>query len=178
MIRQPELNITVRYIKDLYECGLFEVDGVQFIKGEMNNEYSDIPNYDVIIASDTFATMSVALGVPLLMMNSEADRLRRNERDRFRAYKARERYRRLTAYPFNIEEVISSDFRFMHMLHRAMKCPVSGWKRAFVGHSFDAGKFVGLLENYYREKKSCRAFERGLDRGTVGERIYVEPGQS
>jgi hypothetical protein len=148
LTRHKNIDLSVRYIDNITESGIWDAEGIRYINGRANNAYYNILENDLVIANDTFAHMSVALGKPTVFLNGETNRLRRNERPRFKQHKARAKYKNLVQYPYNMEAVFGKPQLAERIFTNVLKTPVNDWKIKFIGEAFEPEKFAERIEHY------------------------------
>lgn len=141
-------QLSVRYIDSLEGSGLGGIPEDSFVEvhpGKKNNSTADMETADLVVAHQTFAWISVALGIPMVMMGEDVPPRSGNTEEGFCYVKHWEDYKDLLMYPLDIlagdpEDVIA---------RAAAGCPeVEDWKARLIGDPFDGPAFVAKLESY------------------------------
>jgi len=145
----PEIDITVRHIKNLELNGLWPEDSVTYIQGEPDGTTTEIEQADVIIGSYSLAYISVALGKPLIMMAEQMRPHVGNMIGMVRYSDNWEKYREIMRYPYEIENCTDGT-DVLEMMTTVMQghSTVELWKERFIGKQFDHEYFIERLEAY------------------------------
>lgn len=145
----PNIDITVRHIKDLEHNGLWYEDSVKFVNGQPDGTTKEIEEADVIIGSYTLAYISVALGKPLIMMAEQMRPHVGNTSGQIYYSGNWEKYREIMRYPFEVEDCFDGT-DLSDMMAAVMKGDkaVENWKERFIGQPFEYQKFVKQVERY------------------------------
>ncbi len=138
------VTLTVRYIRELQQNGLWKAGGVNYIQGQLDLSYQEIDQADLVIGHQTFAYMAVARGVPTLMMGEwHAPRWGGTE-EKLATVRSWEKYKDLLMYPLDIlaEEDTPA------LLERAIRsdCDIADWRDRLIGRPFEPHRFVDVLE--------------------------------
>ena len=144
-VRTGEINLTVRHIGEIQESGLAYVNGVRYVRGEMNQATDDMDAADVVIAHQTFAWLAVARGIPCVMFAEDMPthfRINNQYHDTPHWNKVHHLFR----YPLDI---LCEDDTMILLRRAAMfDDKISDWRRRMIGNPFDATKFVEKVEEY------------------------------
>lgn len=141
-------ELSIRYIGTQEQCGLDGVAAgswVEWHKGKKNNSSLDMETADLVVAHQTFAYISVALGIPTVMMGEDVPPRTGNTDAGFRYVDHWDDYKDYLMYPLDIlngdpDEVINKAI--------AGCSAVEDWKYRFIGKPFDGPAFVKKLESY------------------------------
>ena len=145
----PNIDITVRHIKNLELNGLWYEDSVHYVEGKTDGSTKEIEEADVIIGSYTIAYITVAIGKPLIMMAEHMRPHSGNMLGMVRYSPNWESYSEIMRYPFEIENCTDgSDFLEMADMVMAGQRSVENWKDRFIGKPFDPQYFVSRVEAY------------------------------
>jgi len=149
LMNTPNIDITVRHIKDLNHNGLWYEDSVNYVDGQPDGTTKEIEEADVIIGSYTLAHISVALGKPLIMMAEQMRPHVGNTPGQIFYSNNWEKYREIMRYPFEVENCVDGT-DLLEMMNAVMKGSraVENWKERFIGQPFDHKKFVQQVERY------------------------------
>lgn len=142
-----EIDLTVRYIRDLPSNGLWPVDNVKYIQGNKDQSYKEIDEADLVVSSQTFAYISIARGVPTIMMAENVPpRIVNKDKKNFDYVKSFDKYKHLYQYPYDI----LSDIDTISLFNKAIRSDkdILDWKSRMIGQPFDAEYFVHRLESY------------------------------
>jgi hypothetical protein len=144
-------HLTVRYIRDLEQSGLEEVDGATFYKGQPDTSVTSIDEADLIVAHQTFGYLGVARGKPTLMAGEYIPPRSGDRLENFGYVHNWDKYKHLVQFPLDILKGRTSD-----LIRRASKsdADIADWKENIVGEQFDPEKFVKRLESYLPKAKS------------------------
>lgn len=151
LAEQDAINLTVRYIKSLQECNLpvEDVHGISFIQGTFDSSYKQILESDVVVAHQTYAYMSVALGTPTIMM-AEDTRPHNFRRvlgsDKIDFVKSWDSYKDLLMYPLDILNT-----RYVYgLIVESMKSdePIHEWRERMIGEPFNPMKVLNTVLGY------------------------------
>lgn len=151
--QQTNTMLTVRYIGTLEQCGIPELadlckenpDLIEAHKGKKNNSTLDMMGADVVVAHQTFAWMSVALGIPTVMMGEDIPPRSGNREDGFCYVQHWDDYKADLMYPLDILAEDPAD-----VIGKACAgcSAVENWKQRLIGEPFNGSKFVQTLESY------------------------------
>ena len=145
--------LSVRYIGTLEQCGIPELaqmvkdepDLFEAHKGRKNNSTLDMMGADVVVAHQTFAWMSVALGIPTVMMGEDVPPRSGNREDGFCYVRHWDDYKADLMFPLDI---LQGDTAETIAKACAGTPEVESWKARLIGEPFDGPKFVEKLESY------------------------------
>jgi hypothetical protein len=147
LVRSGEIQLTVRYLRDLTKNGLRIEDGVTYVQGEPDQSYDQIDQADVVISHQTFAYIAIARGVPTVMMGEDVPpRIGCEELHDFQYARSFDKYKDLLMYPYDIlavEDVCG-------LLQRAVRSDeeIADWRTRLIGEPFDGPRFVQFVEKY------------------------------
>lgn len=142
---EAEASLLVRYLGSLRDNGLWKAGGADYLQGFPDGSFEEIDQADLVIAHHTMAYMSVARGVPTLMMGEGiAPRLGPKEEKLLRPL-SWERYKDLMIYPL---DVLEGDP--LELAERASSSDrdICEWRERMIGSPFDPGRFIDRLESY------------------------------
>ena len=141
-----EINLTVRFVGDLLDNGLQREQGVTYIHGKMNQDFSEIDVADVVIGHQTVAWIAVARGVPTVMMAEDMPTHFRKPDQSYEDVKSWNKIHPLIKYPLDI----LAESNTMKLLNRAVRSDVeiADWRRRMIGDAFDPLKFAEIVEGY------------------------------
>ena len=145
--RQGAFRLTVRHVGDLVDNGLpARAEGVTYIQGRMNQDFSDIDSADVLVGHQTVAWIAVARGVPTLMMAEDMPTHFRQGNQSYEDVPSWNKVKRLFQYPLDILEEDDT----MSLLERAARSDdeIADWRRRLIGETFDPQKFRTVVESY------------------------------
>lgn len=141
-------HVTVRYCRNIIDNGLGEEiekadPCVTWKSAHTDSSTDDITKADLVVSHQTFAYMSVALGVPTVMMGEDIAPRSGNREDGFTYAAHFEEYRDYLAFPLDIlngdpEEVIKTAVTGSEA--------VEDWKARFIGEPFRPDYFVDCIE--------------------------------
>lgn len=141
-------HLSVRFIGDLSENGLERKAGVNYIQGRQEQKAMELDSADVVVAHQTFAWKSVALGIPTVMMKEDMPRHYKTPRTDwdFIDSKIWNRVVGLFRFPYDIFETGDT----MTLLQQAAKsdCGIADWKKRMIGDAFDPSLFLRNVEKY------------------------------
>ena len=156
------INLTVRYIHELKQNGLKEVDGVNFVRGKPDGTFNMIDEADLVVGYQTFAYISVARGKPTLMMGEGIPARSGNMPKNFTYVSNWDKYKDLVMYPLDILE---GDLDSIIKKATENDSYIAKWKKDMIGEPFNAENFVEKLEKHLPKSPQERA------------RIYAKPVQ-
>jgi hypothetical protein len=144
--KKNKVELTVRFLHTLGECGLDAKDGVVYTRGHADQSTADIDQADLVIGHQTFAYLAVARGKPTLMMGEDVAPRSGNDDSNFRYVKHWKKYRDLLMYPLDILAERDTDA----LIKRAISSDdeIQKWRELFIGEPFGPKKFVSRLEAY------------------------------
>lgn len=142
------IDLTVRYIRTLEDSGLPPMqEGVTYVKGELDQSYSEIDNADVVVGHQTIAWISVARGIPTVMMAEDmpSHQIKSGTPDHVYV-KSWDKYKDLLMYPLDLLKTNDT----MEMLESAAICDmeIREWRENMIGRPFDQEKFLEILKSY------------------------------
>ena len=151
-------HLTVRYIRDLGQNGLEEVDGATFYKGQPDTSVGSIDKADLIVAHQTFGYLGVARGKPTLMAGEYIPPRSGNTPESFGYVKNWDKYKHLVQFPLDILDGRTSD-----LIKRASKsdADIAEWKENLIGEQLKPEQFVKTLESYLPKAKSAYSGDNG-----------------
>ena len=143
-----ESTVTVRYCHEIEANGLGAAMAEQHPNVIWKPAYKDgstddITKADLVVSHQTFAYMSVALGVPTVMMGEDIPPRSGNREDGFCYVDHWDAYKDYMIYPLDIldedpEETIAMAIESDE--------PIREWKANFIGKPFDGNRFVDAIE--------------------------------
>lgn len=133
--RDGKIQLRVRYIRGLENNGLSDEPDVEYVLGEPDLVYQDILDADVVVSSQTFGYMAVALGKPTLMYGESTPPQAGSEDNNLKVVKSFDKYRDLMAFPLDLLE--RSDTMGLIRHAAATDESIREWKRRMIGGEFD-----------------------------------------
>ena len=145
---QHEATVTVRYCRDIKDNGLGKAiteqhPNVIWKQAFPDGSTEDIKNADVVVAHQTFAYMSVALGVPTVMIGEDVPPRSGNSEAGFRYVTHFDAYRDYLMFPLDI---LQGDTENVIQTACDGSDAVEDWKSRFIGKPFDGDRFVTAIE--------------------------------
>ena len=143
--RETGAELSVRLIGTPEQNGLTFGNNTEVHTGKKNLSTADIESADVVIAHQTFAYMSVALGKPTVMMGEDIPPRTGNSDESFIYVKHWEAYKDILMFPLDILQGNTEN-----VIEKACEGSeaVEEWKARFIGKPFDGPAFVAKLESY------------------------------
>lgn len=147
---QNEAELSVRYIGSPEQCGLgaavrFEAPYIEWHAGKKNNSTADMLGTDLVVAHQTYAWISVALGIPTVMMAEDIPPRSGNSDAGFCYVRNWDSYKGDLMYPLDI---LGGDPEGTIAKAAAGCEEVEAWKARLIGQPFDGKAFVEKLESY------------------------------
>lgn len=146
--RRTGAQLSIRLIGTLEQGGLggFETpDFVEVHQGKKNNSTLDMESADVVVSHQTFAWISVALGIPTVMMGEDIPPRSGNSEKGFCYVDHWDAYKEDLMYPLDI---LGGDPEGTIAKAAAGCEEVEAWKARLIGQPFDGKAFVEKLESY------------------------------
>lgn len=148
--RKGEIDLTVRYIASLALSGIQTMQyGVQYCEGSQDSSNTQMLDFDLLVASQTYAYKGVALGVPTLMMGEAItphnfSLVARKEKMVFA--KSWSKYRDMMMYPCDL---LATD-KPLDLIHEAMQSDdkIRDWKKRMIGDPFDGNIVLRTVRQY------------------------------
>lgn len=137
-------NITVRHLGTLEANGLWEAEGVKYVRGNGTAAWDDIDVADAIVAGDgTFPTLAIARGVPTVVYNQGVVALGLSDEQQVTVPARMHLYGDFIRYPYD-----AGDGPLDEIVHAAAasEAGVADWKRRFLGEPFDPMAAVEIIE--------------------------------
>lgn len=149
LARRKEIVLTVRYIRSLIDSGIKSGDGANYCEGSQDSGYDQILQHDLVVATHTYAYMSVALGTPTLMMDEDV--VPRNfstasHRDVMVYAHSWNKYRDMMMFPYDILRTGAP----MGLIQEAMSsdAKIADWKRRMIGDEFRGEVVLDTVKSY------------------------------
>lgn len=141
------MDLTVRYIRNFHENGLWEVAGIQFIQGNLKHSCFDFDDYDLVVGHHTSAYKTIARGIPTLMAGENIPpRIGNQIKGTFYFAKSFERYMHLFSYPLDI--LVADNLLDLFGKTIRNDDEIKDWKNRLIGQPFNAKYFVERVESY------------------------------
>jgi len=133
------INLTVRYIKRLYESGLEAHKGVVYQSGTTTPAFDEIDRADVVVAHQTFAYLAIARGVPTVMFANDMPVHYAATRTEWVDLKDWRKVVGLIRYPLDILKESNT----LGLLHRTAESDseIKDWRTRMIGDAFDPQRF-------------------------------------
>lgn len=151
LAQSDDIHLTVRYINNLEDAGLTRVDhpNVEYYQGNLDPDYSQIDNADVVVAHQTFAWMAIARGTPCVMMAEDMPSHIQEVNQPVEYVKNWNLYHDLIAYPYDLLACKKP----LILLQRAIRSDeeIVGWRDRMIGQPFDPKRFIELIGSYIEE---------------------------
>ena len=143
-----ESTVTVRFCRDIRDNGLGQAMAEahpNFIckQAAPDGSTDDITKADLVVAHQTFAYMSVALGVPTVMIGEDVPPRSGNSDTGFSYVDHWDDYKDYMIYPLDI---LDEDPEETIQMAIESDEPIREWKANFIGKPFDGNKFVDEIE--------------------------------
>ena len=143
-----EATVTVRYCRDINDNGLGEAiaerhPNVIWKQAATDGSTDDITKADLVVAHQTFAYMSVALGTPTVMMGEDVPPRSGNHEKGFCYVTHWDDYRDYMIYPLDI---LDEDVEETIAMAIESDEPIKEWRDRFIGQPFDGDRFVTAIE--------------------------------
>lgn len=143
-------EVTVRHIKSLFANGIQPADGMKYceVGAELTNFEVELSQYNLIISHQTLAFISVALGIPTLMMAEYEAPRNGNTEEKFKRVKSWDKYKHLMMYPLDILDTDNAtDLALRACAYEGDN--VADWKLRLIGtEAFSAQKVVDVVQSY------------------------------
>lgn len=146
----PDIELRVRYGRSIAENGLWQDEHVsEWEPAEYTRESTmqSIARADLVVAHDTFAYISVALGKPTLMF---AENVQTRD-EHLQLSHSFETYKHILCYPLDLNQ--AKDPRQLVQRAAATDADIAEWRADFIGNPFDGTRFAELVECYAKEAK-------------------------
>jgi|GEM_PF-1672555 len=153
LARSDDIILTVRYIKNLWDSGLKQVNhpNIRYVPGYMGQEdatqLQQLNEADVSVGHQTFAWKSVSYGIPTVMMAERSLPTHIQKRGGSVQYARNwNKYVDLLAYPLDILETDDT----LGLLRRAVSSDeeIKDWRRRMIGYPFRAKRFIEIVKSY------------------------------
>lgn len=145
-LMEGDVSVKVRYLHDLKQNGLWRAGGVEYMEGQADLSYRQVDEADLVVGHQTIAYISVARGVPTVMMGEwHTPRLGGTE-EKLVTVRSWDKYKDLMMYPLDI---LAEDDT-MALFNRAIEsdCEIAEWRERLIGKPFAADHFVDVVESY------------------------------
>ena len=149
LVENGIISLTVRYLRQLEQNGLWTAESVNYIEGKPDQSYTEIDAADLVISHQhqTIAYIAIARGVPVVMMGTDKPpRFGSPAKGNFEYAKSFEKYKDLLLYPFDILSEMDTLALFRRAVHSDVE--IADWRRRMVGEPFDAARFTKKVEAY------------------------------
>jgi hypothetical protein len=141
-----EINLTVRYLIPFEGNGIKKYEHVNYVEGTAGPAWKDIDAADLVVSHQTFAMLSVARGVPTLMMGEGTPQHVEFRNGDYREARGWDGYHHLIDFPLDLLAV--DDARSLMQRAVSTDADIIEWKSRMIGDPFDGEKFVKILESY------------------------------
>lgn len=143
-----ESTVTVRFCRDINDNGLGEAmaeahPNVIWKQAAPDGSTDDITKADLVVSHQTFAYMSVALGVPTVMIGEDVPPRSGNSAGGFCYVDHWDDYKDYMIYPLDI---LDEDVEETIQMAIESDEPIREWRENFIGKPFDGNKFVDAIE--------------------------------
>ncbi len=139
-----DITLTVRYLRDLKQNGLWKASCVEYIQGDPDLSTREIDRADLVVSHQTFAHLAVARGIPTLMMGEWNPPRWGGTEETLAFVQHWDQYKDLLMYPLDI--LADEDIR--DLVQRAIysDADIADWRSRLIGRPFDPARFVQQLE--------------------------------
>jgi len=138
-------HLTVRYIEKLEQNGIYEVEGVEYTHGDkrIGTQEKQMIEHDLVVAHQTFAWISIALGVPTVLMGEDTcPKIGKNE-EVIQRVSTWNTYKHLIKFPLDI---LDGDAQTIIKKAITSELPeVIEWKANMIGNPFDEHVIVSAI---------------------------------
>lgn len=145
--KQTGLPITVRMMGDFLSNGFEPSEHIAYTRSSDDPSYEQVKRASVVIAHQTIAYISVALGVPTVMMGEDVPPHNFNGKTQAITYvKSWSKYRDAMMFPLDILNTTSP----LDLLVSACQTdePIQEWRGRMIGQSFSAELFIEQITKY------------------------------
>lgn len=142
--QSQNFQLKVRHLRDLQLSGLKERPGVIYVRGVPNLEDREIIESDLIVAHETYAGLSLALGKPTIMFGEDiAPRLGYSP-ETYTHAASWDKYSHIMMYPFDLLQTSDP----LGLIHKALvsDTEVLNWKAQMIGQPFNPSLVVTEIE--------------------------------
>lgn len=139
--RSLDAELTVRCIGTPQANGLPDIDPVVYVQGDYDNSVAEIDEADLVVGCDTFASLAVARGKPVVQFGQDINsRGEQGDRPQVKHWADYKDYMR---YPFDITDGPMSDVAAA----AAVGSPEADeWRQLFVGEPLKPQAFGRIVE--------------------------------
>jgi hypothetical protein len=145
--KRPEIEVTIRYIRSLDTCGLHPISGFSYVHGQPDQSVTEIKNADLIIATETYAYLSIAMGKPTLQMAEFVPPRIGNSPENFGYVNSWDKYKNLMEYPLDALDQEKTLWDVIGLANHK-RDDVELWKERMIGKSFVPKEFIKILLRY------------------------------
>jgi hypothetical protein len=143
LVKQGKIDLTVRYLYNLKYTGLEFVDDIAFIKGNPDHSTVMIDVADVVVSHQTFAHLSVARGVPTVMMGENRIPRYTLSTGLHTLVRSWEKYKNLLMYPLDI---LCADDPYALLVEATQSDEkIKDWLNRMIGDPFDGEYFYQYI---------------------------------
>ena len=139
------LAITVRYLRSLDSCGLKKEPGIRYILGQPDQSVREIDIADIVIATETYAYLAVARGIPTLMMAENIPPRIGNSPQNFDYVKSWDKYKDIMEYPL---DSMTGDLWETMQSACLPREDVRLWRERMIGKLFSPTNFIKIAKEY------------------------------
>jgi hypothetical protein len=141
-------ELTVRYLGTLEQNGLWEVPGVNYVRGDWSPATGDIDAADVVVAAPgTFPALTVARGAPMVTYGQGQPATDGVPGETLVALRNLDRYEQYMRYPYDMD-----DGPVDEVLHAAAAREATVWRRRFIGEQIAPAATAQLLERIVADR--------------------------
>lgn len=140
------IKLTIRYLPPFEQNGIPRDDAIRYVEGSLQPDWAGIDAADLVVAHQTFGYLAAARGKPLLGLGEHLPPHSLGVVSKIKTARNWDRYNHLVRYPFDISDYDDT----AQIITRACAAgdETGAWRARMIGKSFDAGAFLGLIDNY------------------------------
>lgn len=144
--RDNNISLSVRFLGELHQNGLWHEDDVNFIHGNFNQNYTDILDHDLVVATDTYAYLAVARGKPVLFMGQGEKPTHGKKESTMQSVMNWNKYRDTYCYPLDILHF--EDTYTLVNIALQSDVIIQKWRSRMIGDSFNESAFVNKVKSF------------------------------
>ena len=148
LVRTDNIQLTVRYLSPLEGNGIkkYYHPNIIFFEGSAGPDWKQIDESDMVVAHQTFAFISVARGVPTLMMGEDIAPHVEFRNGEYLEARGWNDYKNIIMYPLDI--LYSDDPLSLMEKAATSDEAICDWRKRMIGEAFDAGAVMNVINGY------------------------------